>query len=332
MDDEPSVTQVLARWLEADGYICSQAGSGADALIALGEKDYPLVVTDIMMPGMTGVELLEKIRKTRPRTAVIMLTGVDDRSTANRALELGAYTYMIKPFERSEVLINVANAFQRRSLEIMRDEYECRLENDVRKRTAEVRRTQEEIILRLTAAAEYRDDETGAHIRRIGLYAAALVQRMGWNQQEIDDIRLAAPMHDVGKIGVPDRILHKPGKLTPEEFEDVKRHTEIGGRLLAGSPSPLLCMARDIALCHHEKWNGSGYPQGLSGEAIPIAAQVVAICDVYDALTHDRVYRPAMSEDKALAIMSQERGSHFAPKVFQVFMVALPGLSKNDLE
>lgn len=332
VDDEPFVTEVVSRWLASEGYECVQASGGREALEALGRREFELVITDIMMPGMSGVELLEQVRRTYPRTAVIMLTAVDDRKTATDALELGAYGYVIKPFERNEVVINATNALRRRSLEIMRDRYDSQLEETVQERTAEVRRAQEEITLRLTAASEFRDPETGAHVRRMGLYAEALGQAMGCDEEYAVLLRLAAPMHDVGKIGIPDSILLKPGKLTEEESEIMKTHTTIGARLLEGSGVALLDTSRDIALRHHERWDGSGYPSGLSGTEIPETGRIVAVVDVYDALVHDRVYRPAMPEEKALGIIAEGRGSHFEPRVVEVFMNALPVLRRIRAE
>jgi len=221
-------------------------------------------------------------------------------------------------------VVNVAAALRRRSLEIMRDRYEEQLEEAVRARTAEVRRAQEEITLRLTAAADFRDTETGAHVRRMGLYAEAVGKAMGRPEERTRLLRLSAPMHDVGKIGIPDAILLKPGKLTEEEFEIMKMHTIIGARMLEGSAVPLLDVSREIALAHHERWDGSGYPGGLSGTEIPESARIVAILDVYDALVHDRVYRPALPEEQALDIIARGKGSHFDPDVYEAFMEVLP--------
>jgi putative two-component system response regulator len=256
--------------------------------------------------------------------AFVMLTAIDDHETAVRALDLGAFGYVIKPFEANELIINVANSLRRRELEMERNRYEDRLEREVRERTAEIRATQEQITLRLVTASGYRDEETGAHIRRMGEYAAILAQAMGLKAVAVEEIRLAAPMHDIGKIGVADAILRKPGKLTDEEFNQIKEHTTIGARIMEGSQISLLNLARDIALHHHEKWNGSGYLLGLREEDIPLCARIVAICDVYDALVNDRVYRAALPEDKALAIMKEGRGTHFDPRILDVFLDQLP--------
>ena len=198
------------------------------------------------------------------------------------------------------------------------------LEEEVRRRTADIRRREEEIALRLVWASESRDKETGDHIRRIGLYSEALAKAIGWQGQQVDDIRVAATMHDIGKIGIPDSILRKPGKLLPQEYEIMKTHTEIGAKILEDSDVPLLQMAKEIALCHHERWDGSGYPQGLVREAIPQSARIVAIADVYDALVNDRIYKTAESEEKAVAIMSKEHRTSFDPEILGCFFRLLP--------
>ncbi len=195
------------------------------------------------------------------------------------------------------------------------------LEEQVHLRTADIRAREEEIALRLVWAAESRDDgETGAHIRRIGLYSEVLASAIGWDRPSVDDIRIAATMHDIGKIGIPDVVLRKPAPLTTEEFAIMKTHPVIGGRILAGSKSPMLQMAKDIALSHHEKWDGSGYPYGLEGEAIPMASRIVALADVFDALVHERVYKPSMSPGAALEIMTLNRGQQFDPNLFDEFV------------
>lgn len=324
VDDEVFICATVCRFLASDGYESLSANRAEEALEILEKEKFDLLLSDIMMPGMTGIELLAEVREKYPDMAVIMATGVDSRETAIRALELGAYGYMIKPFDKNELIISVANGLERRRLTLQSQEYERRLEQEVRDRTADIRHREEEIALRLVWASEYRDDETGEHIRRIGLFSAELVKALGYSAEVIDNVRVASPMHDIGKIGIPDNILQKPGKLTEEEFEVVKTHTTIGTGILGNSNIPLLQLASEIALCHHEKWDGSGYPKGLSGEKIPEFARVVAITDVYDALVYDRVYRPAFPEEKALAIMQEGRGQHFDSKMFDCFLDVLP--------
>jgi putative two-component system response regulator len=310
--------------LAIKGFSSRTCDGGAQALQAIAAGDFDLVISDINMPGMSGIELLSRVRKSHPDIAFIMLTAVDDHATAVRSLELGAFGYIIKPFEANELFINVTNSLRRRELEMERDRYEERLEHEVRERTAEIRATQEEVIVRLVTASGFRDEETGEHIRRMGEYAAILARAIGWSLNAVDEMRLAATMHDVGKMGVADAILRKPGKLTPEEFERMKEHTRIGARILEGSRIPLMRLARDIALYHHEKWTGGGYPEGLAGEAIPLPARIVAVCDVYDALVNDRVYRKALPEEQALAIINEGRGTHFDPGVVDIFLGQLP--------
>jgi putative two-component system response regulator len=324
VDDEPSITRLVAQQLNGKGYACETCSSSAEAVERIHAGDFALVISDINMPGMSGIKLLARVKGSKPDVAFIMLTAVDDHATAVRALELGAFGYIIKPFEANELFINVSNALRRRELEMERDRYEERLERDVQERTVEIRATQEQVIVRLVAASGFRDEETGEHIRRMGEYAAILARTMGWNEKATEEIRLAAPMHDVGKIGVADAILRKPGKLTAEEFERMKEHTRIGARILEGSRIALLDLARDIALFHHEKWDGSGYPQGLRGETIPPCARIVAVCDVYDALATDRVYRRALPEEQVLAIMREGRGTHFDPRLLDLFLDQLP--------
>jgi len=268
VDDEPIILRVLGNWLSKEGYTCTVAQSGLEAMDRLRHGRYDLLISDITMPGMSGIELLEQAHTLDAEMAVIMVTGVDDRSTASTALAKGAYGYVIKPFAPNEVLIAATAALERRRLERDRREYEQLLEARVHERTRDIRYRDEEITIHLMAAAEYRDDETGAHIRRMGQYAAALARALGYTADDVDNLRLAAPMHDIGKIGVPDQILQKPGKLTDTEFTIMKTHTTIGAHILANSTVPLLCLARDIAIQHHERWDGTGYPTGLNGTMI----------------------------------------------------------------
>jgi putative two-component system response regulator len=319
VDDEPYIGQLLSRWLKAEGYDCVTVQSGERAVELLESSEFHLVVSDIMMPGMSGLDLLTFIGTRHPDIAAIMVTAVDERSTATLALDLGAYGYVIKPFDKNEIIINVANAVERRRLTLLSRQYERELEEQVQQRTAQVRRREEEIIYRLVSATGCRDDETGSHVKRIGLYASLMARALGWGPQAVNDIRLAAPMHDVGKIGIPDRILHKAGKLTRQEFEIMKTHAEIGARILDGSEVAMLQMAAEIAWTHHEKWNGAGYPRGLAGEAIPESGRIVAIADFYDALVNDRVYRPALPEEIILSMMDGGKSIHFDARILDCF-------------
>jgi putative two-component system response regulator len=276
------------------------------------------------MPGMSGLELVAEVRGRFPDVALLMATGVEDRDTITRALELGVFGYLLKPIRPNELVIHVAHAVERRRLRIEARDYRIRLEETVLARTAEVRRREEDLVGCLVAAAEWRDTDTAAHVRRIGAYSAVLAGRMGWPPAAVEDIRLAAMMHDVGKIGVPDSILLKPGKLSPDEFTVMQTHAVIGARMLSTADAPLARLAAEIAHEHHEKWDGSGYPRRLSGGAISLAARIVAVADVYDALVHARVYKPAMPEEKAVGIIRADAGTHFDPDVVTHFLAAVP--------
>jgi putative two-component system response regulator len=328
VDDEPVVGRVLTRWLEAEGYDCTLCTNGREAWDALQEREFELVVADIMMPQMDGMELLRRVHEENPRTSVIMVTGLDDRATGIQAMQLGAYGYVIKPFDQNEVLINVAGALERRRLWLQSLDYEHQLEQTVRERTTDIRRAQEEITVRLVSASEYRDEETGEHIRRMALYSAALAEALGWEHDGVADMRLAAPMHDVGKIGISDNILRKPGPLSDQEFDLIKTHTVIGSRILHGSDIPLLEMAEQVARSHHEWWDGSGYPDGLADGDIPPAARLVAVADVYDALVSKRIYADPMPHERALDIMAQEAAAHFDPRVYECFLDIHPTVSE----
>jgi putative two-component system response regulator len=295
------------------------------------------LLTDMSMPGSTGLDLIRASSELYPDLATVMVTGVDDRAIANEALALGAYGYIIKPFESNEILISVTNALRRRSLEIENRGHRTRLEHMVKERTAELwnairhlettqeslRQSREETVKRLSIAAEFRDDETGRHVQRMSRYCALLAREMGADSERGETIRLASQMHDVGKLGIPDNILRKPGPLTPDERKIMQRHCEIGWRILSGSKSELLDVAALIALTHHERIDGAGYPEGLSGTDIPFEGRIAAIADVFDALTTDRIYRTAMPLGRALEIMREGRGSHFETEALDAFFDAL---------
>lgn len=339
VDDEQFVRDVVTRWLKRDGYRCEQAEGGSEALAAMAQREFALVISDIRMPGMSGIELLRRVRAESPRTGVIMLTGVDDRATATEAIELGAYGYVIKPFEASELLINVTNALRRRELELERDRYEEQLELAVRERTRELQTTQDVTIHSLAVLAEYRDSETGGHIMRTQHYVATLAETLAAHprfQTELDAptvelFRKSTPLHDIGKVGIPDAILQKPGQLTREEFEIMKLHTVYGRDAIGRAESMLgvdagnsfLRIARDITISHHEKWDGSGYPLGLVGDAIPLVGRIMATIDVYDALVSRRIYKPPLSHRQAMTIITQGDGrvmpTHFDPDILAVF-------------
>jgi len=327
VDDESAVRELVSRWLSAQGLLCAQAAAAQAAWAHLQAHETHLVTLDIRMPGRSGSDLLPRISAEYPDTAIIMMTGVEEAHTAIEALTHGACAYLLKPVKREELIFHARRALERRQLILDKRRYTRRLEERVREQTAAIRRGQEETIHRLLSASLWRDEETGTHIRRVGLLSEVLARVAGWSVAEAENIRLAAPMHDIGKIGIPDAILRTPGPLSPEKFRIIQRHTLVGAKILAGSEGPMLKMAEEIALDHHERWDGGGYPAGLAGYAIPEAARIVAIVDEYDALTHDRVYRPAMPEERALAIMQQGAGTHFDPLLLAVFFANLSELS-----
>jgi putative two-component system response regulator len=333
VDDEDLIRRMLGRLLKRNGYDCTLADCARAARVELDSAPFDLVLSDVNMPGESGLELVRHVLTNFPDTAAVMVTGVDDPGIADVAIAIGAYGYIIKPFETNEVLINVTNALRRRELEIENRGHRIRLETLVAERTValkhtieqleaisdELRGSREETIQRLALAAEFRSDETAFHIRRMSLYSELLARHAGSSERECELIRIASPMHDIGKIGTPDSILMKRGKLDPAEFDIMRRHAEIGYRILHGSSSEMLMLAADIAWTHHEKWDGTGYPRGLVGEAISFAGRITAICDVFDALTSARCYKPAFTVEHSRQIMDEGRGKHFDPALYDLF-------------
>lgn len=339
VDDDSMICKMINRILTPEGYECVCAESGEKALEILGRREFGLMLSDIGMPGINGIELLGKALDKYPDMAVVMVTGLDDRDISIKALEEGAYAYIIKPFTKTELLINIMNALRRRKLEIAHRRRKEELEAVIEKRTRQLRRARDEIrssreetILRLAKAAEFRDDETAQHTLRMSYYCRMLAQKAGLPQNQWELIKAASPLHDVGKIGTPDHILLKPGRLTDEEMDVIKQHPEIGYRILSGSDSDLLNMAATIALTHHEKFDGSGYPTGLFGDKIPLEGRIAAICDVFDALTSDRVYKKAMPVEKAVSIIEEGRGAHFDPDLAGKFLESLDEVLKIKRE
>jgi putative two-component system response regulator len=328
VDDERLVRDLVARWLAREHCDCAQAAGAQEAWEYLQAHEAHLVTLDVSMPGGSGTELLPRIAEAFPDTPVIMMTGQDNTQTAIESLTHGACAYLLKPVQRAELVFHARRALERRQLILEKRDYAQRLEERVRQQTATIRRREEEVIHRLLSASMWRDEETGTHIRRVGLLSELLARAAGWSAAEAENIRLAAPMHDVGKIGIPDAILRSLAPLTPGEFRIMQTHTVIGAKILSGSDAPMLKMAEEIALCHHEQWGGGGYPAGLSGGAIPESARIVAIADVYDAVSHDRVYRAAMPEEQVLTIMRQGAGAHFDPHLLAVFFLQLAEVAR----
>lgn len=326
-DDAITLSQIC-HFLEKWNHHVITAKDGMEALEKFLSVDVDIVLTDWNMPKMDGLELVRHISKhshDKPYVYVIFLTSRCDKDDVVAALsEEGVDDYLVKPFNPDEMMARIGVGQRTVRLERALKEYGQGLEKIVQKQTRVIRETQEETIYRLLTALETRDEETGGHVRRIALSSAFMAEALGWEADKIEDLRLAAPMHDIGKIGVPDAILQKPGKLTAQEFRIMKTHTTIGGQILAGSHYRMLQIAHDIAVSHHEKWNGNGYPKGLAGENIPLAGRILAVVDVFDALSHDRVYHKTEPEENVLRIMQEGRGSHFDPKLYDLFLELLP--------
>jgi putative two-component system response regulator len=251
---------------------------------------------------------------------VIVLTGQSGPHSKHQALEAGARDFLVKPFDADEVHIRVRNALELRALQLAQRDLQDELARRVEERTAELEAARFDVVERLARAGEFRDDATGDHTRRVGITTGLLAKRCGATAELVHDLELAAPLHDIGKLAVPDAILLKPGRLTPDEFKRVEVHTQVGADLLAGSSSTLLELAREIALTHHERWDGHGYPQRLAGDAIPQSGRLTAIADVFDALTHPRPYKPAWTIDDAIAEMTSQRGAQFDPHALDEFL------------
>ena len=337
VDDEDLVRLSLRRVLERGGHSVEEAVSVGEARECLAAGSFDLILCDINMAGESGLALVRQVAAELPDTAVVMVTGVDDPEVADEAVTLGAYGYLVKPFQPNEVLINVHSGLRRRSLERARRSYTEELESKVLVRGSALRDALKRLdeaetgaelaergtVARLVTALTLRSEETGGHIERMSRYAAALAARRGIHAWTWDEFRLAAMLHDVGKIGVPDSILLKPGPLTGEEFAAIKRHPDLGASLLNPGASRVLILGARIALTHHERWDGSGYPAGLMGDAIAVEGRVAAVADVFDALTSHRIYRPAMSPEAAMELMLAERARQFDPDLLDLFAASL---------
>ncbi len=297
-----------------------------------------LLLCDHYMPGESGMDLVETVLSREETIAVVMVTVADDHALVERAFEMGVYGYLIKPYRSGDLLITVSNALRRRQLELQARAHERQLEQEMialsletervrqllRNSEASLEKSRLETVHKLSFAVEMGDQVTGHHLSRMGAYCEEIAQCLELDDEVCDSIALAAQMHDIGKIAVPDHILLKAGPLTVEEREQMQTHAEIGRKILQGSESPLMQLAESIAWTHHEKFDGSGYPRGLSGEAIPEEGRIAAVADVFDALTRDRPYREAMSMNAAAAVMAEGRGSHFDPRVLDSFMSQIP--------
>ena len=328
--------RLLEGILKRAGYIyCASTTDARQAVPMYIELQPDLVLLDLMMPYMDGFEIIERLKHLIPAGSyvpVLVLTADITAETKQKALALGAKDFLTKPFDPTEVLLRIKNLLETRRLHLQIQRQNYQLEDKVRERTQELEESQIEILDRLAHAAEYRDDDTGEHIKRVGLICAHIAAALRLPEKSLELIRLASPLHDVGKIAIPDSILLKPGKLTPEEFAVVKTHTTIGSRLLANGRSDLIKMAEIIALTHHERWDGTGYPQGLAGEAIPIEGRITSVADVFDALTHKRPYKPAWPTEEAIAEIKKQAGRQFDPTVTDAFLELFASGLLTDME
>lgn len=327
VDDEPANLKLLDKMLATQGYAQRILVEDPREVLDRYREERPdLILLDINMPHLDGYQVMEQLKAIDDSLLppIVVLTAQHGRDTLLKALSAGARDFIGKPFDRAELLMRVRNLLEAQLGHRMLHRQREVLEEMVRIRTEELNRTRLQVVQRLGRAAEYRDNETGYHIIRMSQTSALLARRLGWNAADCDLMLNASPMHDIGKIGIPDRILLKPDKFSQEEWEIMKTHATIGAELLDGDDSALLRLAREIALSHHEKWDGSGYPNRLSGEAIPQSGRIVAVADVFDALISSRPYKKPWTVDAATTFVQDNAGSHFDPVVAACFLGCLP--------
>ena len=327
VDDEAVNLKLLERMLGAQGYRNLVLLEDPRRILeTYRQAPVDLILLDLNMPGLDGFTVMEQLRALEDPLLppIVVLTAQAGREPLLRALHGGARDFLTKPFDRPELLVRVRNLLEVHLAHRMIHDRKHMLEEMVLARTAELRDTRLQVVQRLGRAAEYRDNETGNHILRMSHSAVLLARQLGYHEGQCELLLHASPMHDIGKIGIPDHILLKPGKLTAEEWEIMKTHTTIGASILEGDDSDLLRCASEIALSHHEKWDGSGYPRGLAGEAIPLSGRIVALADVFDALTSERPYKKPWPVEEAVAYIREQSGRHFEPRVVEHFLACLP--------
>jgi cyclic di-GMP phosphodiesterase len=325
VDDECAVWQILGEKLGRSGYEWCGRSSAEEALACLEQEHFDAVVSDLKMPGMTGLQLLGEVQKRHPHLAFVMATGEDDIRVAVDAMKHGADDYLVKPFQLDAAVESVRRALQKKFMEAELEKYRHQLEEMVEERTHQlqvamkrIERAYDETLEALGAALDLRDTETAGHSRRVSLYCLEIARAMGCTNEQLKTIARGAYLHDIGKIGIPDSVLLKQGKLTPEEMSIMQTHVRIGFELL--SRIPFLSSASEIVIAHQERYDGAGYPQGLSGEKIPLGARIFAVADTLDAMTSDRPYRKALPFSTAREEVIRESGKQFDPDVVGVFL------------